>query len=91
MSKEQRINAIFNILVQFEKIFESNSSVTEETYRNYLDRLYIWYLGYGNEEIATCIEGLYNLGAKAKHDSVRRSVFHIIDLLNKEKRDEYAT
>lgn len=91
MSKEQRINSIFNILVQFEKIFESNSSVTEETYKNYLDRMYIWYLGYGNQEIATCIEGLHELGAKAKHDSVKRSVFHMIDVLEKEARDEYVT
>lgn len=84
MNKEQRIDTIFNILIQFEKIDKLNSGVTEDTYKNYLDRLYIWYLGYGNDEIAVGIKGLYDLGKSASHDSVKRIVFHMIDVLNKE-------
>ena len=87
INKEKRINEIFNILIQFEKISDPNSNVTENTYRGYLDRMDIWYIGYGNQEIATCIEGLYKLGASARHESVRRSVFHMIDILNKEDGD----
>lgn len=83
MNKEQRINEIFNILVQFEKIEEDNSNVNEFTYKNYLDRLYVWYLGYGDNEISTAIKGLYDLGKNAKHSSVKRIVFHIIGLLDK--------
>lgn len=83
MEKEQRINEIFNILVQFEKINEENSGVTEHSYKNYLDRLYIWYLGYDNNEIAIGIKGLFDLGKNANHSSVKRSVFHMIDILNK--------
>ena len=84
MTKQQRIDSIFNILVQFEKIDVPLSGVTEESYQNYLDRLNVWYLGYGNDEIACSIEGLYKLGAKAKHETVKRIVFHIIDILDKE-------
>ena len=86
MNKEQRINELFNILVQFEKIHEIGSGVTEATYKHYLDRLYIWYLGYGNNEIAIGIKGLFNLGKDARHDSVKRIVFHMIDVINKEAR-----
>ena len=90
MAKEQKINELFNILVQFEKISDPNSPTTEFTYKNYLDRLYTWYFRYGNQEIATYIEGLYKLGASAKHDSVRRVVFHMISVLNKEMRNGHA-
>lgn len=87
VKKEQMINELFNILVQFEKIDEFDSGVTEETYKNYLDRLYVWHLGYGNNEIAFSIKGLFDLGRTAKHDSVKRVVFHMIDVVNKEERD----
>ena len=83
MDKEKQINEIFNILVQFEKIAQNNSGVTETTYRNYLDRLYIWFIGYGNSEIASGIKGLYDLGANASHSSVKRVVFHMIELIEK--------
>lgn len=87
MKKEQIINELFNILVQFEKIDEFDSGVTEDTYKHYLDRLYIWHLGYGNVEIASGIKGLFDLGRTARHDSVKRAVFHMIDSINKEMRD----
>ena len=84
MTKRERINSIYDVLIQFEKINLSDSNVTEDTYKNYLDRLYVWYLGYGVEEISTGLKGLYVLGANAPHDTVKRMVFHIIDILDKE-------
>lgn len=86
MNQEQKINELFNILIQFEKISEPNSNVSEMTYKGYLDKLYVWYVGYGNLEIATYIEGLYKLGASAKHETVKRSVFNMISILNEELR-----
>lgn len=84
MDKKHRIDSIYNILIQYEKIFEENSGVTEETYKSYLDRMYVWYLGYGNDSISTCIKGLFSLGLNANHDTVKRSVFHMIGILDRE-------
>ena len=44
-------------------------------------------LGYNND-IATAIKGLYILGDKAEHSQVKRTVFHIINILSKEKEYE---
>lgn len=85
VTKKQRIDSIFYILVQFEQMFEPETDVTEESYRNYLDRVNVWYLGRGDEEVCYAIEGLKKLGKKAEHDTVRRIVFHIISLINKEE------
>lgn len=85
VTKKQRIDSIFYILVQFEQMFESETDVTEESYRNYLDRVNVWYLGRGDEEVYYAIEGLKKLGKDAEHDTVRRIVFHIISLINKEE------
>lgn len=88
MDKEKKIGELFNILIQFEKISEPNSNVNEYTYKGYLDKLYIWYRGYGNMEIANYIRGLQELGESADHDSVRRTVFHMISVLKKEYGDD---
>lgn len=85
VTKKQRIDSIFYILVQFEQMFKPETDVTEKTYRNYLDRINVWYLGKGNEDIGYAIRGLKKLGKKAEHDTVRRVVFHIISLINKEE------
>lgn len=85
VTKKQRIDSIFYILVQFEQMFESETDVTEESYRNYLDRVNVWYLGRGDEEVCYAIEGLKKFGKYAEHDTVRRIVFHIISLINKEE------
>lgn len=80
MDKEKRIDEIFNILVQFEKV---GLDIKEEDYLSYLDRLYTWYSGY-SENIACGIKGLFNLAMEIDHDSVRRMVFHLISLVEKE-------
>ena len=84
ITKKQCIDSIFYILVQFEQMMNPDIDVTEETYKNYLDRINIWYLGRGNEEIGYAIEGLKKIGKEASHETVRRTVFHIISLLDKE-------
>lgn len=78
MDIEKRINEIFNVLVQFEKISELESGVTEDTYKRYVDRLYVYYMGDGNEEVYNLLKGLYELGANASHKVVKSTVFHII-------------
>ena len=90
-NKDKQINEIFNILIQFEKIYEKNSNVTETTYKNYLNRLWVWYNGDGNIEISNSLLGLEKLGANVGHDTVKRIVFHIIDILNKESREKYGS
>lgn len=84
MLKKERIGRIYDILIQFEKLQSQETNVTEASYRNYIDRLITWYIGYGNEEIEYALKGLYKLGIQAEHDTVRRIVFHIIDILDKE-------
>lgn len=84
VTKKQRINSIFYILIQFEQMIDDSTDVTEDTYKNYLDRVNIWYLGRGDEEIGYAIEGLKKMGKNATHDTVKRIVFHIISLINKE-------
>lgn len=84
MDKKQKIDEIYEILIQFEALKNSDSLVTEESYKNYLDRLFVWYLGKGNEEIYNGIKGLYLLGGEASHKTVKRMVFHMINILDKE-------
>ena len=84
MTKKERIDRIYEILMQFEKLQCKESNVTELSYKNYIDRLVTWYIGYGNEEIEYALKGLYKLGAQAEHDTVRRMVFHIIGILDEE-------
>ena len=81
--KQYRIRAIYRILLQYESIGVEGSNTTFQSYLNYLDRLYTRFVGYGNEEIYTSIRGLYNLGDKANHDMVKRTVFNIINILDK--------
>ena len=84
MFKKERIDRIYEILIQFEKLQNKEINVTEFSYKNYINRLITWYIGYGNEEIEYCLRGLYKLGDKADHDTVPQIVFHIIAILDKE-------
>ena len=84
MTKSQMIDSIFNILVQYEKVYDNNSKVQLIDYLNYIDRLYTFFNGY-NPEIAIMLKGIYNLKEQNEHDSVKRAVFHMISLLQKEE------
>lgn len=83
MGEKKTISPIYKVLLLFEDVQNNSSSVTEEQYVNYIDRLYVRYLGQGNEEVYQTLYGLYLLGASAKHDTVKRAVFHIIEILDK--------
>ena len=84
MTKSQMIDSIFNILVQYEKVYDNNSKVQLIDYLNYIDRLYTFFNGY-NSEIAIMLKGIYNLKEQNERDSVKRAVFHMISLLQKEE------
>lgn len=84
MSNRQKIDEIFKVLVEFENIGNQQYQTTEESYLAYLDRLCTYYLGTDKEEIYNQLKGLHKLGIKANHDTVKRIVFHIINLLDKE-------
>lgn len=83
MSKENIISPIYKILLLYEGIEDINSSVTKEDYLAYLDRLYVRYVGKDEQEIAQTLRGLYLLGVEASHQTVKRAVFHMIDLAEK--------
>ena len=51
MNKKYQIDRIYEILIQYEQLIDGYLKITEETYRNYIDRLATWYLGKGQEEI----------------------------------------
>ena len=84
MVKKERIDRIYEILIQFEKLQKNELNITEDSYKSYINRLITFYIGYGNEDIEYFLRGLYKLGTKANHDTVRQIVFHIIDILDKE-------
>lgn len=84
MTKKQKIDEIFRILVEFESINKPELNTTEETYLAHLDRLYTYYLGSDKEDICVFLKGLYKQGIQASHSTVKRTVFHIINLLEME-------
>lgn len=88
MTKKERIKSIYKILLLYENFsgLEQNQDkvVTRDSYLGYLDRMYIWFLGYGNEEIYMLLKGLFVIGEQAKHKTVKSTVFHIINLLERE-------
>ena len=84
MLKKEKIDRIYEILIQFEKLQNQETNVTEVSYRSYINRLITWYIGYGNEEIEYCLKGLHKLGDKADHDTVRQIVFFFFFILDKE-------
>lgn len=85
MMRDNKLSApIYKILLLFEDTQNEASNIKEQDYLNYLDRLSVRYLGYSNIEIYQTIRGLYLLGSEAHHDTVKRAVFHIINLVQKE-------
>lgn len=86
--KEKMISAIYKILLLYEDINNPNSQITEEDYLKYINRQYIRFLGKGNEEIYSSLRGLFMLGEEASHNEVKSLVFHLIDVINREIKDE---
>lgn len=81
VDKNKVIGKLFYILCQFEKIGDTTSEVTLQSWRNYLDRLYIWFLGYGNQDVCVALKGLQRAGKELKLDTVRRVVFDMISII----------
>ena len=82
MNKNKEISALYKILVLYEEFIE-NKSPNIDSYLNYIDRLYVYWIGVGDKEIYEILKGLWVLGANAGHKRVKSMVFHIIDLINK--------
>lgn len=76
-----KIDEIFNILVQFEKAQKDEIAFCD--YLNYLNKLYIRYYGMDVNEICDYLKGLYKIGKDVKHDTVKRVVFDIIRILER--------
>lgn len=83
MGKEKEISSIYKILILYEEVEKNKSLDKLNSYLNYLDRLYVYWLGNGDKEIYEIIKGLWILGLKAGHKRVKSMVFHIIDIIKK--------
>lgn len=81
VDKNKVIGKLFYILCQFEKIQDKASGITIQSWCNYLDRLYIWFLGYGNQDVCVALKGLQRAGKELKLDTVRRVVFDMISII----------
>ena len=86
MDKNKEISALYKILVLYEEFFNNKSPINIDSYLNYIDRLYIYWLGIGEEEIYNVLKGLWKLGINAGHKRVKSSVFHMIDIINKQEK-----
>ena len=83
MDKNKEISAIYKILILYEEFIENKSPVNIDSYLNYIDRLYVYWFGIGEEEIYSILKGLWKLGANAGHKRVKSLVFHMIDIIKK--------
>lgn len=81
MDKTKEINAIYKILALYEDINKTEINITVDSYLNYIDRLYVKWLGIGVAEIYETLKGLWILGEKAGHRRVKSMVFHIISII----------
>lgn len=81
VNQDMVIGKLFSVLCQFEKIGDTTSEVTLQSWCNYLDRLYVWFLGYGNQEVCVALKGLQRAGKELKLDTVRRVVFDMISII----------
>ena len=54
-----RIDEIFNVLVQYEKAIDDNdTSATLDSYLSYVDKLYVRYFGQNHSDISAYLKGL---------------------------------
>lgn len=83
MGKEKEISSIYKILILYEEVEKNKSLNKINSYLNYLDRLYVYWLGIGEKEIYEIIKGLWILNINAGHKRVKSMVFHIIDIIKK--------
>ena len=84
MSQNKRVDGIYKILPLFEATEQGKDDFALRCYLSYLSRIYIQYLGRGNEEICDLIQGLIKLKGEAKQKDVKRVVLHMIKIIEKE-------
>lgn len=83
MSIEKDISSIYKILILYENIENKENLVDIDSYLNYIDRLYVYWVGVGEQEIYTILKGLWLLGTNVTHKRVKSMVFHMIDIIKK--------
>ena len=83
MDIEKEIASIYKILILYENIENKENLIDIESYLNYIDRLYVYWVGIGEKEIYTILKGLWALGANVNHKRVKSMVFHMIDIIKK--------
>ena len=83
MDKKELISQIYKILLLYEDAINEYSTITENAYLGYLDRIYIYWVCIGDEEIFYILKGLRSLGLSVEHHIVRSMIFHIISLIEK--------
>lgn len=79
-----KINSLYKILTLYEDIENENSPVSVESYLSYVDKMYVKWLGIGNEDIYTMLRGLWTLGENAGHKRVKSIVFDMIGIVERE-------
>ena len=84
MSQNKRVDGIYKILPLFEATEQGKDDFALQCYLSYLSRVYIQYLGRGNDELCDLIRGLIYLKNNANQKDVRRVVLHMIKLVEKE-------
>lgn len=78
---KRRIDSVYKIFALRLSLENKDSDVTWEGYQKYIERLYVWFLGYGNEEIYSSLLGLKKAYKETSLDTVKSVVFHIIHIL----------
>jgi len=83
MNKDKTIASIYKILPMYEEVVETQSEVVCRAYLAYLSRLSVMVASI-DDGMTSMVRGLEALGQDADHDQVRRTVFHMIHVLDKD-------
>lgn len=81
MTNKKKIDLFYKIIALYEDSQKEDSKIDEDSYLKYLNRLYVLFLGQGEEEIYNLINGLIKMGTSANHDTVKSIAFHLIGLV----------
>lgn len=83
IEKTKEIDSLYKILALYEDVEDWKSEIGIESYLNYIDRLYVKWVGIGNPEIYNTLHGLWTLGKDAGHRRVKSMVFHMIGVIER--------
>lgn len=78
MNIEKEINNLYKILALYEELGKENSVINLDSYLNYIDKLYVRWIGINNSNIYNSLKGLWILGESAGHKRVKSTVFDMI-------------